>query len=202
MPVDGVPERGLRERKKARTRAAIQQEALRLFRRHGVTATTMEQIARAADVSVSTVFRYFPTKDDLLALGGYRSLAGAIARAFADQPAERTALEALRGAVRSAHDALPPDERQARRERDTAILQVPELWTANLPVLDDALRFLDGLVASRSGRAPDDPAVRALTGAVLGVGVRALLEGAADPDREPVDALDAALAALDTGMAL
>jgi transcriptional regulator GlxA family with amidase domain len=53
---------GLRERKKTKTRAAIREHALRLFREQGYEATTVEQIAEAAEVSHSTFFRYFPTK--------------------------------------------------------------------------------------------------------------------------------------------
>jgi AcrR family transcriptional regulator len=52
----------LRERKKVKTRAAIQQHALRLVREQRYEATTVEQIADAAEVSPSTFFRYFPTK--------------------------------------------------------------------------------------------------------------------------------------------
>ena len=48
---------GLRERKKAQTRAAIQAYALRLFREQGYDATTIEQIIDAADVSETTFFR-------------------------------------------------------------------------------------------------------------------------------------------------
>ena len=65
---------GLRERKKQKTRWAIQEHALRLFAEQGYEATTVDQIAAAAEISPSTFFRYFPTKEDLVIEDEYDAL--------------------------------------------------------------------------------------------------------------------------------
>lgn len=203
-PDGNSPEAGLRERKKAKTRAAIQQHALRLFRDQGYQATTVEQIAEAAEVAPSTVFRYFPTKEDLAALGEHYSFAPRIAGAFREQPPEASVSQALRGAIRSAFDDLDPAERAARNERDLLMVTVPELWAANLDLITEGMDVLSALVAERVGRDSGDPAVRAFTGAVLGVALTMLLDAAKDPNPhlDHAEALDDALAHLDAGLAL
>jgi AcrR family transcriptional regulator len=55
----------LRERKRRQTRRTIERVALELFDRQGFQATTIPQIAEAADVSPRTVSAYFPRKEDL-----------------------------------------------------------------------------------------------------------------------------------------
>jgi AcrR family transcriptional regulator len=57
---------GLRERKKRETRLRISDTATGLFLARGFDNVTVAQVAAAADVSVNTVFNYFPTKEDLL----------------------------------------------------------------------------------------------------------------------------------------
>jgi AcrR family transcriptional regulator len=57
---------GLRETKKRRTREVIAQAAADLFREHGFAAVTVDDVARAADVSRQTVFNYFPSKEQML----------------------------------------------------------------------------------------------------------------------------------------
>ena len=60
------PPLGLRERKKIKLRRSVQSEALRLFAEQGYEDTTVEQIADAADISTTTFYRYFPTKEDVV----------------------------------------------------------------------------------------------------------------------------------------
>jgi AcrR family transcriptional regulator len=57
---------GLRETKAKKTRKRILDEALQLFKRDGYEETKMEAIAEAAEVSPSTLYRYFPSKDLIL----------------------------------------------------------------------------------------------------------------------------------------
>jgi AcrR family transcriptional regulator len=86
---------GLRERKRERTRKAIADAALELFDRQGFHATTIPQIAEAADVSPRTVSGYFPAKEDLAFPDADERIAALEARLRTRKPGE-TAAEALR----------------------------------------------------------------------------------------------------------
>jgi AcrR family transcriptional regulator len=57
---------GLRERKKARTRDTIADAAIELFVRHGFDLVSVNDVAVAAEISKPTLFRYFPSKEDLV----------------------------------------------------------------------------------------------------------------------------------------
>lgn len=76
---------GLRERKKQATRLAIHREGMRLFAEQGFAATTIDQIAEAADVSRATVFGYFATKEDIV-YGDASAAFEYLRAALADRP--------------------------------------------------------------------------------------------------------------------
>jgi AcrR family transcriptional regulator len=199
VPDDDGPAVGLRERKKAKTRAAIQEHALRLFREQGYDATTVEQIAAAAEISPSTFFRYFPTKEDVVL---YDVLDPPVLAAFRAQPGELSPIQALRGAMRAVFAELPAEELEVQRERDRLIRSVPELRAGMLDEFARNLDLLAELVAERVGRRPDDPAVRTLAGAVIGVGIAAWFTAGDQTMTDSIAALDAGLAQLEAGLTL
>ncbi|WP_229075163.1 TetR family transcriptional regulator [Actinoplanes sp. DH11] len=74
---------GLRDEKKQATRTAIADTALSLFLSNGFDQVTVADIAKAAQVSVNTVFNYFPTKEDLF-FDRQADVVQRLARAIAD----------------------------------------------------------------------------------------------------------------------
>lgn len=61
-----VPTMGRRERKKAATRQALADAALELFLEHGYDQVSIRDVAEAADVSTTTLFKHFPSKEALV----------------------------------------------------------------------------------------------------------------------------------------
>ncbi len=104
--------------RRPKTRAAIQAAALHLFERQGYDATTVDEIAERAEISQSTFFRYFPTKEDVVLHDRYDPLLLADFRA---QPHELSSIAALRRTLRSVLGTLPADEFARERERATLI---------------------------------------------------------------------------------
>jgi AcrR family transcriptional regulator len=116
---------GLRERKKARTREALQEAAMARFVRQGFERTTVEEIAEACEVSPRTFFRYFPTKEDVLfadaAVRRERLLA-----VIAERPPDETAFVALCAAMRTLATDYRND-RDALVERSRIVAASPHL---------------------------------------------------------------------------
>jgi AcrR family transcriptional regulator len=160
------PAPGLRERKKARTRAAIREHALRLFREQGYHTTTVEQIAAAAEVSPSTFFRYFPTKEDVVLQDDLEQL---ILEAFDRQPPELGPVAAVRAAVREMQTGMDQDQWEKMRQSSELAMTIPEVRARALDDFSRTIAMMAEAMAKRAGRSPDDVAVRAVAGAIFGV---------------------------------
>ena len=196
---NALPPLGLRERKKAKTLAAIQAAALKLFRKQGYDATTIEQIAAAAEVSPSTFFRYFPTKEDVVLLDLTDPL---VIEAFRAQPPELSAIQALRNAVRSVFDQLPDDEFEVILQREELILANPELQARMLGEIAGMVRLVADVAAERTGRRADEFELRVAAGALMGVAFGLMLTELDASPRDLIALFDAGLEQLETGIKL
>jgi AcrR family transcriptional regulator len=190
---------GRRERKKLRTRALIQQEALRLFLEKGFEATTIEEIAEAADIAPSTFFNYFPTKEDVVLQD---DLDPVLLEAIHVEPAGLHPIAVLRKALHQVFSHLTPDQNTIFQRRLTLMASNPTLRAAFLNQSASQLDQIVAVIAGRAGRSSDDFAVRNLAGALLGVMIATFLIAANDPEADLLGLEDQALAHLEAGLPL
>ncbi|MFI1307373.1 TetR/AcrR family transcriptional regulator [Streptomyces sioyaensis] len=180
----GTPKLGLRERKKLQTRQAIRRAAYRLFAEQGYDATPVDRIAEAADVSPSTVFRYFPTKEDIVLSVKYDAVPAAGLRA---RPADEPMVESMRQVTVEALRGLTAEERGELVQRVRLIREVPAIRgrTAENTARDAAM--LAAVLAERSGRPDGDLELRVIGAAILAALQEAMLawvEGGPEADLE------------------
>jgi AcrR family transcriptional regulator len=189
---------GLRERKKARTRAAIQTHALRLFAEQGYDATTIEQIAEAAEISPSTFFRYFPTKEDVVIDDDYDPL---LLAAFRVAGGTERPVTTIRAGIREVMATFTPEEERQVLERSRLIFAVPALRARSLQNIVTTVDLIVDALAEGSGRDPSDRRLRLFAGACVGVWISVLPSWAAGDGEERIaDVMDEALAALEKGL--
>ena len=190
---------GLRERKKAKTHIEVQKQALRLFREKGYGNTTVEQIADAAEVSPSTFFRYFSTKEDVVM---YNIIDPVVIEAFKAQPVGLSPIQAIRVSIKSSYDGFTAEESADLQERTKLMLKVPELRAKMLDKLTQNLEVLTKLTAERIGRSADDLAVRTFAGAVIGVIISVFFHDDENLNANLFKHIDVALTQLEAGLPL
>lgn len=93
--VTGAGAPGLRESKKLRTRQQLAATAIELFMERGFDAVSVADVAAAAEVSKPTLFRYFPTKEDLV-LDRFADHQDEAARVVRDREAGQSPVGAVR----------------------------------------------------------------------------------------------------------
>jgi AcrR family transcriptional regulator len=194
------PAPGLRERKKAKTRAVIREHAMRLFEEQGYAATTVDQIADAAEVSQSTFFRYFPSKEDVALSDEFDPLIVAAMRA---QPAGLDPIETIRRAIKSALADISDADWHREQQRQRLIQSVPELRSRVLQEYVNTIDLIAEVIAERAGRPGDDFAARVAAGAVIGAMMAALPNGFSGTlDRHEIGFMDHALDLVRDGLPL
>ena len=190
---------GLRERKKLKTRAAIQREAMRLFKEKGFQATTIEEIAEAVEISPSTFFNYYSSKEAVVLED---DLDPAIIAAFNAQPPVLSPIAALRNAMRSVFTGLTPEQGEMLRQRTALIQKDPEMRAAMLNQFTGMVDQIAEVLGPRVGVGTTDFAVRNLAGAIIGVLMASVLAVANDPHADLVQLTDGAMAHLEAGLPL
>ncbi|WP_445330149.1 TetR/AcrR family transcriptional regulator [Streptomyces spinoverrucosus] len=159
------PQLGLRERKKIRTREAIRSATYRLIDEQGYEATTIEQIADRAEVSPSTVFRYFPTKEDIVLTDEYDPLLLEELRA---RPADEPWLESMRQVMRKAIGLGIDEAREITELRCRLMAEVPAVRSRMMESMSQTGQLVAEAIGERTGRDPQSLEVRVFTMSLIG----------------------------------
>ena len=183
-------------RRRATSRAELEQVAFTLFTARGFDATTVDEIAAAAGIGRRTFFRYFPSKNDVPWGAFEDELERMRVRLKACAP-EVPVMDAIRYALID-FNRVAPAQVPLHRRRMQLILRVPTL------LAHSTLRFaawravVAEFAAERTGHRPDDLAPQAIAHAVLGVSVAAYEHWLDDPGADLGSLLDRAMCELGT----
>lgn len=176
----------------------VARTALRLFADHGFDATTVDQIATAAGISRRTLFRYFPSKNDLV--WGDFDAERARLRAHLDaRPSEEATMLAIRRAVVATNDFVTADLPELR-VRMRLLTSVPTLQAYSTLRYAEWREDIARFVAARRGVRADALVPTAIGFSVLGVTLASFLrwmELDTDAGLRPI--LDHGLSALEAG---
>ncbi|WP_436775067.1 TetR/AcrR family transcriptional regulator [Yinghuangia sp. YIM S09857] len=183
----------LRARRRAETQRSIQAHAVRLFGERGFDATTVADVAEAAGVSPMTVYRHFPTKEDLvLADASGQLVAEQIAATPADQPFMRRIAAALVGAAGHLNGGAandPGSDRGFLLARTQLMITTPALRARHL---DNHYALQQAVVGALTGESADPDEVfraQAAAGACLAAMHTALVRWAQDDGRSDLPEL-------------
>ncbi|MFC4328252.1 TetR/AcrR family transcriptional regulator [Streptomyces andamanensis] len=192
------PRLGLRERKKIKTREAIRAATYALVGEQGYDTTTIEQIAERAEVSPSTVLRYFPTKEDIVLTDEHDPFLAAELRARpADEPWPESVRAVLRRAIAVGVDADP----EVSRLRTRLMAEVPAVRSRMTESMSATSRLLCDALAERTGRDPEDLEVRVWSMSFIGALLETLLYWAENGHRDDLaDLVDRTLDVLEHGL--
>lgn len=163
----GDSDLSLRQRKKLQAKRRIQTLALRLLDEFSYEDLTVSQIAEAAEVSPSTVYRYFQTKEGIFLWDEYDET---VLDEFGKLIHAHHPLEAMRRAINEVMTSRFDLDRERALRQLELIDSVPQLKQSMVNELDGVRRLLISEIVE-VGWDPIDAAVLAgsLVGALIGV---------------------------------
>jgi AcrR family transcriptional regulator len=147
---------GLRELKKTRTREAVEQAAMRLFGAQGYAATTVEQIAAAAEISTATFYRYYSDKEDIVFGADDRALVEEVVAARPPDETVAATMDALFQRLAAEFEA----DKDAVIVRLRLMHGVPGLQARRWATRQRTADLLARLLAPRAHTDPDDHDLR------------------------------------------
>jgi AcrR family transcriptional regulator len=155
----------LRGRKRAETHARIQTEGMRLFLERGFEATTLDDIAEAADVSRRTLFHYFASKEEIV-FSTKADFPDLIAEAIGRRPIDESLLEMVENALVDMATRY-----QSAQARDLARLihDTPALSAGDKAKYEKVERVLAKALAVRKGLPETDIACRVTAATAIGI---------------------------------
>jgi AcrR family transcriptional regulator len=180
------PPGSLRERKKDRTRRTLQAEAVRLFATKGFQATTIEEVAAAAEVAPRTFFRYFSSKEEVVFWSEHQPM---LAGHVAARPAEEPAAQALRRGLTDGLASFYDQDRDRLLERSKLACRTPALQPRWRQQQADLAAGMAQLLAHRLGVPADDLEVRAVAAAIAAALFVAIEEWQAHDGQQDLGAL-------------
>ena len=182
---------GLRDRKKLATRRKLGEVAFRLFSERGFDAVSVREVAEAADVSVTTLFNYFPSKESLV-FDEDQEIEAELVQAVRARPPGVSIPEALRRYLHDKRAEIDPEQEdmaamhQLMQETPSVAAYARQMW----------VRFEDSLaaaIAAEIGAPPDD--LRCMALARFALEMHPFISRANDP----LAALNAAFDLLEHG---
>jgi AcrR family transcriptional regulator len=156
---------GLRERKRTAAMHRIQTVAMDLFERDGYADVTVEQVAEASDVSPSSVYRYFGTKEQILLWDEFDPILPEVMKVAL---ADAVPLSGVRRAIEVAMAGFTDEDERRVARRLRLIMGNPALESAvngHTYVLAEAV---GELLAERLERPPADLEVQVFAHAFIG----------------------------------
>jgi TetR/AcrR family transcriptional regulator, regulator of mycofactocin system len=183
-----------RGRPVATSQAAIEEAAFRLFSEHGFEGTTLDDIARAVGVGRRTLFRYFPSKNDI-PWGEFDQTLVAFRATLEAMPADLPVHEAVHQGV-LAFNRFPPAVAPSHRERMRLILTTPELQAHSVHQYAAWRAVISDYVAARLDLDPTDLLPQAVGQVSLALAVTAYEAWLADSSTELETLVDAAMTGL------